>query len=483
MKNNAHIEIAQMHLQAAAEQTQNLEFFILGHISAYDPATSRCKVIYPYYTDNINSQYTESGWTQLATCWSGNGFGDQIAPFGGATITDLTGKTNNDNDNPEQCLVFLVQREGAFHVMGAFLFNQQDIPPGSNQTFYAPDGSNQMLTISGGERVIKHSSGTYVYFKNDGSINIIANTNPHDPYKEMDPDNLVRQVNVQAIAAKEQSNNNSDPTSITTSVLNAARSTGTNHVETVTAVANTSASATTGKNVNATITAISGSTGTVTSDATAIYGAQATGQAATTAVGQMLIEAPSGLDATAAMTQAASATGTASSTATNTVSTLASGAGTNAANTNITAKAITGTSPTADLELTATSSTAGQALVNMAALGGPTALVSISSTGNITIQSALNVTITGGTTIDITAPIINAQGATVNVTAATLANVTAPQVNLISAAVILGIGTARRLLNDLAAQIFNIHTHQGAGTGPPYQQITPFEECQNVFGS
>src|SRR5580692_8718016 len=112
MKNNAHIEAEQMRLQAAAEQTQNLEFYIIGHISAYDPATSSCKVIYPYYTDNTNQNFTESGWVPLATCWSGNGFGDQVAPYGGATINDLTGQTNNQNANPEQCLVFLIQREG-----------------------------------------------------------------------------------------------------------------------------------------------------------------------------------------------------------------------------------------------------------------------------------------------------------------------------------------------------------------------------------
>lgn len=491
MADSTHLEINHMQLQAAAEQSQNLEMFVLGHISAYDPATHRCKVIYPTYTDNSNQNYIESGWVPLATGWSGNGFGDQIAPFGGATIDDLTGTQNNPNAQPEQCIVNIVSREGTFHVMGAFMFNQQDIPAGSNQKFFMPDGSDQMLTISNGERVIKHSSGTYVHFKADGSINIVANTTPHNPYMEQDPSNLVRQVNVQAISNLEQnSNQNQTPDSITANVQASARTTGSADVQNVTATNNVVASATTGQNANATLSNTVGSTGTQTSTATGELIVQASGTENTTTTSNASVEAAAntGKDSTAntgvastvnnpnastatavtgltANAQGGNSTDTTSATnnigasattgqstnATINVSVMASGQQNNTAAGSFTVSAPQGESQTASLDLKSTTGSQGAATTTLRALGSQNAQLTIHSDGNITISCPFVVT--------VDAPTIN-----------------------------LGQGTMERILTDVAAQVYNNHTHGGvqggsSHTSTPDQQITSEDEAQNAWAS
>jgi hypothetical protein len=195
----------------------------------------------------------------------------------------------------------------------------------------------------------------------------------------------------------------------------------------------------------------------------------------------------------------------------------------NTSNTSVEARITNGSSGNANLNLVATSLGADQdnAQFTLACEGqnAPTATGTINvnaadlGVGNLNINvtglnSTMNILLNGTTNelnITVTKGIINeisdvlsvenlstsvatttmnvAAAGTVTVTAGGTVTVTAPQVNVFSEAVILGLGIAKRLLNDLAAQIFNIHTHMDAGTGVPYQQITPIEECQNVFGS
>jgi hypothetical protein len=196
MKDNNYQEAQDIHLQANAEQTGRTEFFVLGHVSAYDPATHTGKVVFTIFTDS-DSNFVESGWIPFATGWSGLGFGDQVAPYGGASVTDITGEDTNKDASPEQCIVWIISRGDALHAMGAFMFNTVDLPPGSNQAFFAPDNSMQLLTISSGERVMRAAGGQYIYFQNDGSIRIISNNTIHKPFKEPDETKIVRGVYAQ----------------------------------------------------------------------------------------------------------------------------------------------------------------------------------------------------------------------------------------------------------------------------------------------
>lgn len=98
---------------------------------------------------------------------------------------------------------------------------------------------------------------------------------------------------------------------------------------------------------------------------------------------------------------------------------------------------------------------------------------------NITIQSndsTMTINIDG-----------NTNTYNLNVTNGTV-NVTSDTTNVKSDTVNLGTGTMRRILNDVAAQVYNSHTHNGVQTGsgtsgPPNQTITDSDESQNAYSS
>jgi hypothetical protein len=98
---------------------------------------------------------------------------------------------------------------------------------------------------------------------------------------------------------------------------------------------------------------------------------------------------------------------------------------------------------------------------------------------NITIQSK-NSTMT-----------ININGETneynLNVTGGTI-NITSDTTNVKSGTVNLGTGTMKRILTDVAAQVYNNHTHGGVMSGSsdttiPNQPINSSDEAQNAYAS
>jgi hypothetical protein len=116
-----------------------------------------------------------------------------------------------------------------------------------------------------------------------------------------------------------------------------------------------------------------------------------------------------------------------------------------------------------------------------------------SSTGNITIDAGdigtgnLNITVKGQTAtvkIEVTGQTnemdITVQDGTVNLTCDTT--------NVKSGTINLGTGTMKRILTDIAAQVYNSHTHGGVMSGDsttstPNQQIQSSDEAQNANAS
>lgn len=124
--------------QGAAQQSGGARSHIVGHISSYDPAKHRIRVIVPTYTDDgIN--FVESGWIKWPGMSVGPGYGVQFAPMGGATI--------NEPMKGEGVLIQrLDNRLGNAAVVG-LLFNDVDTAPGGT-------------TLQPGEIIIKAQSGS-----------------------------------------------------------------------------------------------------------------------------------------------------------------------------------------------------------------------------------------------------------------------------------------------------------------------------------
>ena len=175
------IETANMHLQMTAEQMQSQTFFLLANVAAYDPTTNKIKAVIGNYT-NDGQTGLETGWIQLNTPWSGTNFGFQQGPYGGATPTDPTGQMSGAI--PEQVLLLVIGRDTAFYIVGALTYNNKITPPGNDQDIIDDWGNANRVQFQSGECIIRHSSGTYIFMKQDGSVSIVATTSPQKPYTE-----------------------------------------------------------------------------------------------------------------------------------------------------------------------------------------------------------------------------------------------------------------------------------------------------------
>lgn len=197
-------ETHHLNLHINQENTASLVFTKIGHVSAVDPTTNQIKVVIPDWT-NDNATYMESGWIPLGTSVAGNQFGIQLLPFGGATVTDPSGQSNASNGNipmAEQVLVHVVGRKKGLYIQGVQMFNTVDVPPTGYQ-----DKSG--IAAQSGEWLMKHASGSFMYFTNQGSIELNSFTNPAPVLQTTQTPNLVTQLlNFIATAVGTNSNKN-----------------------------------------------------------------------------------------------------------------------------------------------------------------------------------------------------------------------------------------------------------------------------------
>lgn len=212
---DAGIEAHHLNLHINQENTASLVFTKVGHISAVDPTTNQIKVIIPDWT-NDNSTFMESGWIPLGTPVAGNQFGIQLLPFGGATVTDPTGQSNAQNGNSpmaEQVLVHVIGRKKGMYIQSVEIFNTVDVPPTGYQ-----DKSG--VAAQSGEWLMKHASGSFIYFTNKGTIELNSFTNPA-PVLQTDqtPDSVTQLINIIAEADGHNSNKNGNTPDTVTAQL------------------------------------------------------------------------------------------------------------------------------------------------------------------------------------------------------------------------------------------------------------------------
>lgn len=441
--NDYHVEAQHLNTQINQEQTQALVFYEVGQISAVDPTLNKVKAVIPNWT-NDGSTYMETGWIPLLTPVAGNQFGWQLLPFGGASITDLNGMQSDTGQtpSPEQVLVFIVNIRRAYHIVGGMIFNAVDVPPSGYE-------DKSKVKAAAGEWLQKHSTGNYMYWSNDNSMSIISLTNPAPVVIPTDaPDDLMQSLILGASAVGTNSNINGDLVKMATSNV------------------------------------------TITSDAT---GASATTDSNLSLIAQQTDAEATAVNTSTTQLEALVTTGTQGN-----------------ANLDLKANSEGATMDNAEFTLEAKTQNIGAANgtinIDAAEIGTGTLDINVkglTATLNINVDgitNEMNVNVLNGI-VNVTTDIVNVDCLEANVTAATSttletgtleatcttsATVTAPLATVNSPVVTLGNPeTAKRLLNDVAAQVYNFHTHTAPDgqTGPPDSLIVPALECINVFGS
>jgi phage baseplate assembly protein gpV len=126
----------------------NLVFAVFGHIANYDPASHTVTVVLPVQRD-LHDVPVMTPQIPLGSLWVGNGFGIQIRPHGGATLTNPTAG--------EQCVVLVIEQDVGIAVVACLCYTAVMPPPGNLQP---------------GEILIKHESGTLIQFLSSGALAI-----------------------------------------------------------------------------------------------------------------------------------------------------------------------------------------------------------------------------------------------------------------------------------------------------------------------
>lgn len=144
-----------MHLlkQGAQQQTQEIRPFVFGHIANVDPTTSRIRAVLPTLRGDDGTPVL-TPWMKLGTIFSGNGYGFQVAPKGGASLENPTAG--------EQVLVSIVDSGSGVTLSAVMTFSDAQPPP-------FPD-------LVGGECGLMADGGSFVKLKADKSITIDTST-------------------------------------------------------------------------------------------------------------------------------------------------------------------------------------------------------------------------------------------------------------------------------------------------------------------
>lgn len=132
------------------QEIREIRPFVYAHISNYDPALHAVRVVVPSMRDEITNEPLMSGWLQLGTLQTGSGTGLQVAPVGGASLTDPTAG--------EQCLVALTDRGIGVASVIALFFNNKLQPPSTSIS--SPLQAGEMVAFSNGIEVRWNSDGT-----------------------------------------------------------------------------------------------------------------------------------------------------------------------------------------------------------------------------------------------------------------------------------------------------------------------------------
>lgn len=133
----------------AEQQVGNHRAFAYAHIASYDPTLHRVRVVFPTLRNGDGAPVL-SPWMPLATVWAGAGFGMQVAPYGGASITDPTAG--------EPCVIELIGRKFGAAATAHLYFNGQVTPP--------------LTTLQPGEALLQHKTGSLLHFLTTGDVQL-----------------------------------------------------------------------------------------------------------------------------------------------------------------------------------------------------------------------------------------------------------------------------------------------------------------------
>jgi len=144
-------ELAHQIKHAAQQQGDSPRPFVYGHISSYDPKLHRVRVVFPSLRDEADNPVLSS-WMPLESHWVGPSWGFQVAPIGGATQQNPT--------QGEMVQVHFVEHRYGVTSCAKMFFNQVNQPP--------------FTDLKPGEMGMKHQSGSYLKFTNDGNVTAVT---------------------------------------------------------------------------------------------------------------------------------------------------------------------------------------------------------------------------------------------------------------------------------------------------------------------
>jgi hypothetical protein len=142
-------EILHQIKHAAEQQTGNYRPWFFGHISSYDPAKHRVRVVIPSFADE-GGNYVLSGWMPLGMI-----AGIQFAPKGGATAQNPTAG--------EPCVIGIMNEQYGSLYCASMIYNDVSTPAFTN--------------LQPGEIGIKADSGSLIHLAADNSITIDTTAN------------------------------------------------------------------------------------------------------------------------------------------------------------------------------------------------------------------------------------------------------------------------------------------------------------------
>lgn len=161
--------------QIVIEVLADMELNAPGHLIEYDVDSNMARVLLPTrraVDDNGEEQVMETGWLQMPGHHVGDGFGDQYCWKGGAT--------KDEPEKGEQVKVDFYHRESGMAKVSSASYNDKMKPPGANQDSGSggdqgaesdTDGTQQLQP---GERIIKHESGSFVKFYENGDVRVTS---------------------------------------------------------------------------------------------------------------------------------------------------------------------------------------------------------------------------------------------------------------------------------------------------------------------
>lgn len=147
------------------QEMREIRPFVYAHVSNYDPTHHAVRVVVPSLRDELTDEPVVSGWLPLGSLQVGDGYGIQVAPAGGASVTNPTGG--------EQCLVALNERTHGVAAIISMFYTGAQLAPGP--ALSPPLQAGEMVMVS---------NGSIIRWHKDKSLEITCygtlNVNVHD---------------------------------------------------------------------------------------------------------------------------------------------------------------------------------------------------------------------------------------------------------------------------------------------------------------